>query len=245
MRRIRLLLAAAIICLGVFGFVNPAHAQDEPAGGATTADKEHLAEEAEKAVDQANGDKGLQECVKGAIKGEETSLDTCQEAPNPLLPETNEIIYAAIGFLIVFGFLWKFGYPTVKTTMESRADRIRNDLDSAEAAKTEAQSVLADYRSQLADAKGESNRIIEEARNQAEALKRDQEQRLQAELTEMRQRATSEVEAAKVAAISDLRAEVADMAINAAEVVVQRNLDRQTQLQLVEQYINQVAASRS
>jgi F-type H+-transporting ATPase subunit b len=225
MRRVRLLLAAAIICLGVFGFVGTAHAQTNPGETTTTI-----------------ADKTLRECVDGAEKGTNKTIEDCQAAPSPLKPETNELIYGIIGFAVVFGFLAKFGYPAIKTGMNARSDRIRNDLDSADTAKAEAQTVLDEYRAQLADAKGESNRIIEEARNQAEALKRDQEQRLQAELAEMRQRATAEVEAAKVAAISDLRNEVAEMAINAAEIVVQRNLDRSTQLQLVENYINSVAS---
>jgi F0F1-type ATP synthase membrane subunit b/b' len=45
--------------------------------------------------------------------------------------------------------------------------------------------------------------------------------------------------------MNDLRGEVAQLAIGAAETVVQRNLDSATQTQLVEDYINQVAAQRS
>jgi F0F1-type ATP synthase membrane subunit b/b' len=58
----------------------------------------------------------------------------------------------------------------------------------------------------------------------------------------MRERASADVEAAKTQAIADLRREVSSLAIGAAEVVVQRNLDRPTQEQLIENYINQVAS---
>ena len=57
-------------------------------------------------------------------------------------------------------------------------------------------------------------------------------------------RAAADVEAAKLSAIADLRAEVASLAIGAAETIVQKNLDRETQMQLVENYINQVGAGR-
>ncbi len=53
-------------------------------------------------------------------------------------------------------------------------------------------------------------------------------------------RAAADIEAAKAQAIADLRGEVATLAIGAAEVVVERNLDRDTQAQLVEQYIASV-----
>ena len=45
-------------------------------------------------------------------------------------------------------------------------------------------------------------------------------------------------------AIADLRGEVAQLAIGAAEVVVSQNLDQATQIQLIEDYINQVANQR-
>jgi F-type H+-transporting ATPase subunit b len=105
--------------------------------------------------------------------------------------------------------------------------------------------VLDQYRAQLNDAKAEAGRIIEEARQAADAIKRDQEVRLQSELAELRQRAIADIESAKAQAMSDLRGEVAQLAIGAAETVVQRSLDSATQTQLVEDYINQVAAQRS
>ena len=141
---------------------------------------------------------------------------------------------------MLFALLTKFAYPGIKQGMAGRTERIRTDLETAEAAKADAQRVLDEYRAQLADAKTEAGRIIEEARQQADALKRDQAQRLQTELAEMRERAAADVEAAKVQAVADLRAEVASLAIGAAEVVVQHSLDAATQTQLVEQYIQSV-----
>jgi len=180
-----------------------------------------------------------EECIHLLEDGGE--IDDCQKAPNQLVPEKNEVIWGAFGFVVVFGFLtWK-GVPAIKKTMEARTERIRGDLEGAEAAKAEAQTVLDEYRAQLADAKAEAGRIIEEARQAAEGVKRDQEARLQTELAAMRERAAADVESAKTQAIADLRGEVASLAIGAAEVVVGKNLDRDTQTQLVEQYIASVA----
>ena len=142
---------------------------------------------------------------------------------------------------MVFFFVWKFGYPAMKKSLDARTERIRNDLDAAEQQRTEADTLLADYRAQLADAKDESSRIIEEARQAADALKQDQETRLQTELAELRTTAAADIDAAKTQAIADLRGEVAQLAVGAAEVVVERNLDQASQVQLIEDYINQVA----
>jgi len=126
--------------------------------------------------------------------------------------------------------------------MAARTERVRSDLSAAEKAKADADTMLAEYRAQLADARNESNRLIEEARRSADALRADLQTRAQSEIAELRARAAADVEAAKVSAIADLRAEVANLAIGAAETIVQKSLDRETQIQLVENYINQVGS---
>jgi F-type H+-transporting ATPase subunit b len=218
----RLLGAGALVAAFGLATLAPAGAQEEAEGEEST-ELDHAVEECIHELEEAN------------------SIDVnCQQAPNPLLPETNEIIWGTFGFLIVFAFLaWK-GIPAIRNTMDARTERIRGDLEGAESAKAEAQSVLDEYRAQLADAKAEAGRIIEEARSAADGVRRDQEARLQTELAGMRERAAADVEAAKAQAIADLRGEVATLAIGAAEVVVGRNLDHDTQAQLVEQYIASV-----
>ena len=184
-----------------------------------------------------------EECIHLAEEADDP--EACQEAPNPILPATNELVWGSISFAALLFLLYKFGYPQVRQMMDNRTERIRSDLQTADAAKGEAEQVLAEYRAQLNDARSEAGRIIEEARQAADRIKRDQESRLQAELAELRARAVADIESAKAQAVSDLRGEVAQLAIRAAETVVQHNLDEATQTQLIEDYINQVAAQRS
>jgi F-type H+-transporting ATPase subunit b len=236
MRRIKLLALAALAFVLVFGFfARPASAQEEGGGDAV----EEVKHEAE-----ANGATHADaECIDLLAEGQ--SVTDCQEAPNPLLPETNEIIWGVVGFTVVFLFLAKYAYPAMKQAMNARTEKIRGDIAAAESQREEADGLLAEYRAQLNDAKAEAGRIIEEARQAADTLKRDAEARLQGELAEIRARALDDIEAAKAHAVTDLRGEVTQLAIGAAEVVVQRNLDAAAQTQLVEDYINQVAATRS
>jgi F-type H+-transporting ATPase subunit b len=232
-RSLLLLAALALAVLAVLGFANPASAQEGEDPVETVV---HEAEE-------NGGTHADAECIELLAEGQ--SVEDCQEAPNPLLPETNEIIWGVIGFAVVFFFLAKFGLPQIKKAMNDRTEKIRNDIASAESQREEADQVLAEYRAQLNDARSEAGRIIEEARQAADQIKRDQEQRLQAELAELRQRAVADIDSAKTQAVTELRGEVADLAIGAAETIVQRNLDQATQTQLVEDYINRVAAQRS
>jgi F-type H+-transporting ATPase subunit b len=261
LRHIRLLALGGLGLALTLGFAAPAGAQEPPLG--VDASVATPAAPAQEEPSEGEGDGGHEapvdevihqaeeegathadaECIE--ILAEGGTIDDCREAPNPLLPEVNEIIWGAAGFIIVFFFLGKFGLPAVRSTMNERTERIRADLQAAEDQRNEAEGVLAEYRAQLNDARAEAGRIIEEARQAADQIRRDQEASLQAELAELRQRAVADIDAAKAQAMSDLRGDVAQLAIGAAETIVGRSLDTATQNQLVEDYINDLAARRS
>lgn len=189
----------------------------------------------------------IYECFEKEVAREEAKAGTgeftsCAKAPSPILPAQNELIWGTLSFLVLLlAFIWK-GYPALKKGMDGRADRIREDLARADEAKAEAEAVLAQYQQQVAASKGEATRIIEDARATADATKAEMHRRAEAEIAEMKLRAAADIEAAKVQAISDLKGEVATLAIGAAEAVVQKALDPSTQVQLIENYINQVGA---
>ena len=167
-------------------------------------------------------------------------VEDCQEAPNKFLPVRDEIIWAVVSFAVLVVLLAKVAVPLMKKGLAARTERIRSEINSAENAKTDADRLLADYRAQLADARNEANRIIEEARRSADSVRVDLEARAHADVAEMRARAAADIDAARVSAIADLRTEVAALAIGAAEAIVQKNLDHETQVHLVENFIRQV-----
>jgi F-type H+-transporting ATPase subunit b len=175
----------------------------------------------------------------------EDDLDSCLEAPSPIIPELNEIIWGGGAFLILFGFMaWK-GFPAVRGAMDARADKIRADLDEADQAKADAQRVQAEYEAQLADAKAEAIRLVDQARVQADELKKDLAARAEVDIAAMRERAAADIEAGRQQAISDLRSEVSEIALGAAERIVGASLDRASQSQLIDAYIDEVASSNA
>ena len=231
-RRNRLTAAPLIAVLGLVAFAGPAGASGESVGGCMA---EHLAE----AVEENHGD------LEHTLHDEEVQkdLEKCFEAPNPILPETNEIIWGALSFGLLFFFMAKKGFPAVKGAMDARAERIASDLDAAEQAKIDARAVEADYQARLGDAKGEASRLIDEARGAADQLKADLSARAEADIADMRDRAATDIESARQQAIADLRAEVAGIALGAAERVVQSSLDAEVQGRLIDAYIDEVAGS--
>lgn len=242
-RHAKRLLFAGLALAFVGATASPALAQEgegeEPSfSEEEQTETEHHAEE----IAEANGAGEFdRHCIPIIMDG--GSVDECQEAPNLLLPETNEIIWGALGFIIVFGLLAKFAFPAMKTAMQERTDKIRGDLQAAEDQRQDAERLQREYQAKLNEARTEAGRILDEARQSAEQIKRDREGALQTELAEMRQRAQTDIEGQKAQATAELRGDLAQLAIGAAETVLQRNLDAASQQQLVEDYIDQVAAT--
>jgi F-type H+-transporting ATPase subunit b len=172
------------------------------------------------------------------------SLLLAAEGPNnPILPATNEVIWGALSFALLVALMAKLGYPAVKAAMDDRTERIRSAIDEADATKAQAEAVLVDYQRQVADAKGEAARIIEEARQTADALKRDLTARAEAEAVELRQRNAEQIAAERERVMAELQGQVATLAIELAEKVVGGSLDQQRSLQLIEAYINDVGGT--
>lgn len=186
-------------------------------------------------------DKATEECAHLLAEGKK--VDDCQEAPSPILPATNELIWGGISFVVLLVLLSKFAFPAIKKGMDDRTERIRKDLDEAEGAKTEADRIREDYSRQLADAKAEAGRIIEEARQAADAVRRDLTARAEQEAQELRQRNAEQLEAERTRIMGELRGQVSTLAIELAEKVVEANLDRDANNRLIESYISQVGSN--
>ncbi len=219
-KHIRALIAAVGIAVAVFVVAAPAY-------GADTAPK--YANEAAK------------QCAEKLAKGGD--INDCQKAPSPLLPGGNEIAWGSAAFVVLLLAVWKFGVPAVKNMEQAREDRIRNDLEGAETAKTEAEAAKAQYLAQIADAKNEAGRLIEEARQAAESVRADLIARAETEANDIRARAQADIANQRNQAMAQLRTDVASLSIDLAGRIVERNLDSDTNRQLVDSFIDQVGGS--
>ncbi len=238
MRKRTLLALVAGLALGTLLLPAAAQAATGPSSG-----RQAGSETIDVSTKPKETNKELFDCSKEVVEGTKT-VEDCQKAPSIILPATNELIWGALAFVVLFVLLWKFAWPGIKTGLETRSNRIRDDVEAAEAAKLEAQQTQAAYQAQLAEAKAEGARIIEEARQTADATRTERARALDEEITEMRRRAAGEIEAAKTQALADLRGEVANIAIGAAEHVVEQNLDAEANRRLVENFIAQVGVDR-
>lgn len=157
-----------------------------------------------------------------------------------VLPHPSELIAGILAFLIVFFFVWKWALPTINKTLEARQQAITGQLEHAEETKKEAESLLADYKAQLADAKAEGNRLIEEARLAGEQLKADIVARAEEQAAQTLAKARDEAQAEKSRAMTEARREVGEISVELAERIVGGSLDDKMQKDLIERYLTEL-----
>ena len=163
-----------------------------------------------------------------------------EEEPSPIFPATNELIWGTIAFLILVFLMYRTVWPSVDKAFKDRRDNIEGKLEQAEREREEAEQLLEQYRRRLRDAEDETQRILEEARSNAERVRRDLLAKAEADAGRELDRARQAIRAERDQAIRQLRNEVGTLAVELATRVVGDSLDRDRQLRLVDQYIDEL-----
>ena len=158
-----------------------------------------------------------------------------------ILPAIDELIWGAVAFALVLFVLNKFAFPKLREAVEAREKQIQSDLEAAERARTEAENEKRQYQQQIADSRGEANRIVEEARQQAEQVRKDVIAKAQAEAEAITTRAQESIAAERASTMQELQSTVAALSIQLAEKVVGRSIDANAQKEMVDAYIRDVA----
>ncbi|MFE3327512.1 F0F1 ATP synthase subunit B [Streptomyces sp. NPDC059176] len=147
------------------------------------------------------------------------------EAQNPLLPEYPELVIGLIAFAIVFFVLGKKLLPNINRVLDERREAIEGGMEKAEAAKMEAQSVLEQYRAQLAEARHEAARLRQEATEQGAALIAEMRAEGQRQREEIVAAGHAQIEADRKAAAQALRQDVGKLATELSGKIVGESLE--------------------
>ena len=149
-----------------------------------------------------------------------------------------------VSFLVLFGALYLVLYKPMTRMLDSRSLRIRESLESADRARQEAASSAEQVEQELAQARVQGQALIAEARTAASQFRQQEDVRTRGEMEAMLVRARTEIERERDAAIEQVRSQFANLAITAAERVVERSLDKDSHAQLIDKVLDEGLAAR-
>ena len=155
------------------------------------------------------------------------------------------LLWATIVLFALFAWvLGKFAWGPLLKIVDEREKAIRGHVDGAERAAAEAKDLLVQHQELVRGAGREREEILKKALKEAEEVRTELVGKARAEAEHALLRARDQMQREKEQAIAEMRAEVADIAVEAASRIVKSSLTEEAQRKLVDDYIKELPAAR-
>lgn len=139
-------------------------------------------------------------------------------------PAIGLIFWMCLTFGIVLFILKKFAWKPILKALKDREDSIQNALDTAKKAREEMATLKADNEKIIAEAKTERDNILKEAREIKDKMIAEAKDRAGKETEKILSSARENIQNEKMAAITELKNQVAHLSIEIAEKILKQEL---------------------
>ncbi len=154
-------------------------------------------------------------------------------------------IWSVATFLVLLGVLRRFAWRPMLAALDAREHRIQEAIDDAQRQRQEADTLLTQYREQLAEGRRQAQAVVAESRAAADRLRKELEEKARRDSQAMLESARREIERERDAAIEVLRRESVDLAMAAVARLLKENPDGERDRRLIQGYIDRIHASET
>jgi F-type H+-transporting ATPase subunit b len=165
-----------------------------------------------------------------------------EEAPTGLVVHPFWVLVSIVNFLVILYLLRRYLWGPILIVLANRAEKIREGLAMAEAARAERDATKAEVERLLADARRDAQAIAERMTKAAEAAAADIRAQSKAEADRIRERGREDAKQLHDQALAQLRAELAGMVVLAASRVLGREVNAEQHRALIERSLDEAAA---
>lgn len=154
------------------------------------------------------------------------------------------MVWTAVVFLITFFILKKLAFGRISDMIEQRRDRIAEALDEADNARSEAKTLLEEHRQLIADARSQADDVLAEARRQGGAQRDRVKAEAGADLERRLEENNKTIEAENRKLLEQVRREIVELTLIAAEKVTGKTLDADDQRRLIDEAVGELDFDR-
>ncbi|MGF1474938.1 MAG: F0F1 ATP synthase subunit B [Geminicoccaceae bacterium] len=151
-----------------------------------------------------------------------------------------EELILAVALIIFVVALWKPASKAVAGALDSRAEKIRNELDEAQRLREEAQALLAKYERQLHDGEEQAAQIIAHAEEEAERQEKQAKADLETMVERRTQQAMDRIAQAEARALAEVRGAAASVSVQATERLLREGLTGERAGSLIDDAVGEV-----
>lgn len=153
-------------------------------------------------------------------------------------------IFQIVNTLVIFLALRHFLFNPVTEMLEKRTKSIESSIQDAELKNKESDKLKADYEEKLNEIKKERNQIIEDATRRAKDRGDEIVEAAELEAKRAMEKATKEIEREKQKMLNDLKGQISELAIAAAQKVIEKDLDQNTHKDMINKFIDKAGESQ-
>ncbi|MGB2952821.1 MAG: F0F1 ATP synthase subunit B [Gaiellaceae bacterium] len=150
------------------------------------------------------------------------------------------MVWTLVTFALTFFVLKRYAFGAIQKAIDERRERIRQAIEEADNARAEARRLVEEHRRLIAQGRREAEEILAEARRTAEAMERRMKEETEQERQRRLEETRRQIEAETRRALEQIRAEVAELSMIAAEKVTGRVLTDEDQRRLIEEAVGEL-----
>ncbi|EHS87059.1 ATP synthase subunit b [Limosilactobacillus gastricus PS3] len=159
-----------------------------------------------------------------------------------VLAESNSLyvgdqIFYLVSFIILALLVWHFAWKPVTQMMQKRADKIANDIDTAQQSHEEAEKLAAQRQAELKGTKAEAAKIVDDAKKSGESQRTQIVETAQQDAQNLKEQARRDADQARENALRGAKDDVANLSIEIASKLIQKQLNADDQQALIDSYI--------
>lgn len=133
--------------------------------------------------------------------------------------------WVAMGFVIFMALFLKYLLPKVTAGLDTRAAKIREQLEQAEKLRKEAEALLASYKKQQKDMQKQAKEILAGAEKDAKTIREKAAEELKSAVARRRAQAEENIKRAEEDAVREIKKQLVDVATEAARKVIAERLE--------------------
>jgi len=161
------------------------------------------------------------------------------EHTSPLLHDPTLWLVFSFAAFAILAFV--FGRKSVMGELDSKIEKIRTDISSAEALRNEAETLLNQYKSNLQNASVEADRIIAKAKAQADDMRKQAETEFSETMARREAMLKTRVAQMERTAIDDIRRYAAELAVSATTEIISQKLSPSSASTLTDESIRHIS----
>ncbi|MCI7010056.1 MAG: F0F1 ATP synthase subunit B [Prevotella sp.] len=165
-----------------------------------------------------------------------------ENLPSILTPDLGLLFWMLLAFLVVFFVVAKFGFPAIIDMVENRKRYIDESLQKAHEASERLANIQKEGESMLQEARQKQAQLLKEAAETRDAIVSQAQEKAREEGARLLSEAKAEIESQKQAAISEIRAQVAELSVKVAEKILRKELSSEAkQMETIDRLLDEIS----